>query len=113
MPVSVVMCVYTLDRLETIEAGLRAVLAQDPPPEEVIVVADHNEELRELIAAQFPEIVVVANDGPPGLSAARNTGVRTAAQAIVAFLDDDAKPAPGWLAHLTEPFDDPRVVGVG
>jgi cellulose synthase/poly-beta-1,6-N-acetylglucosamine synthase-like glycosyltransferase len=113
MSVSVIMCAYTLDRLDTIEAGLRAVLAQEPRPDEVIVVADHNDELCALIAERFPEVKVVPNEGPPGLSAARNTGVRHATQSILVFLDDDAKPAPVWLARLTEPFDDPRVVGAG
>jgi GT2 family glycosyltransferase len=31
----------------------------------------------------------------------------------VAFLDDDAVAAPGWLAHLLAPYADPAVCGVG
>lgn len=113
MPPAVIMCVYTLERLETIESGLRSVLAQEPAPEQVIVVADHNEELAALLVERFPAALVVPNEGPPGLSAARNTGLRHASQPIVAFIDDDAEAAPGWLAGLTRPFDDPGVVGVG
>jgi GT2 family glycosyltransferase len=113
MSIAVVMCVYTMERLETIERGLRAVLAQEPRPDEVVVVTDHNEELRDLLAARFPDIKVVPNDGPRGLSSARNTGVRNVQQQIVAFLDDDAEPEPGWLAGLARPFRDAAVVGVG
>jgi len=32
---------------------------------------------------------------------------------LIAFLDDDAEAEPGWLAALCEPYDDPRVLGVG
>src|SRR5258708_32588527 len=113
MPVAVIMCVYTLDRLDTIESGLRSVLAQEPAPEQVIVVSDHNEDLAALLADRFPDVHVVPNDGPPGLSAARNTGIRNASQPIVAFIDDDAEAAPGWIAGLIRPFDDPGVLGVG
>jgi glycosyltransferase involved in cell wall biosynthesis len=36
--------------------------------------------------AAFDDLVVVANDGPRGLSGARNTGVAAASGEIVAFL---------------------------
>jgi len=36
----------------------------------------------------------------PGLSVARNCALEAAAAEIIAFVDDDAIPEPGWLAHL-------------
>jgi len=39
-----------------------------------------------------------------GLSAARNTALREARGALVAFTDDDAVPEPTWIAHLLEVF---------
>ena len=44
-----------------------------------------------------------------GLSAARNRGWRAAAGDLVAFLDDDSVPEPGWLQALIESFDAPAV----
>lgn len=44
-----------------------------------------------------------------GLSRARNTGLAECQTDIVAYLDDDAIPAPNWLGILMEPFDDQRI----
>ena len=39
----------------------------------------------------------------------KNHGTAAAAGAIVAFLDSDAVPEPGWLDNLLAPFDNPAV----
>jgi GT2 family glycosyltransferase len=38
--------------------------------------------------------------GPRGLNVARNTGVQRSSGALVIFVDDDVRAAPGWLAAL-------------
>jgi GT2 family glycosyltransferase len=48
----------------------------------------------------------------PGLSVARNTGVRAAAGEIVAFTDDDVEVHPDWLWRLAEGFTRPSVAAV-
>jgi GT2 family glycosyltransferase len=109
---SVVICTYTLDRWETLVSAIDAARDQDPPPDEIIVVADHAPDVEDLVRS-LPAIRVVASTGLPGLSGARNTGVEAATGEIVVFLDDDALPEPGWLAALIAPFDDPTIAGVG
>ncbi|MBX6389859.1 MAG: glycosyltransferase family 2 protein [Frankia sp.] len=111
--VSVVICAYTLDRFADIETALRSIREQEQPPTETILVIDHNDELLRRARAAFPEVTVIANEGRRGLSGARNTGVAHATGDIVAFLDDDARAAPDWLAKLTAPYEDPDVVGAG
>lgn len=44
---------------------------------------------------------------------ARNIGAAAASGSVLAFLDDDATPEPGWLAALTAPFADPAVALAG
>src|SRR4051794_19456054 len=82
------------------------------------------------------ELLVVDNDDPPGQSAliaelaktfpvpcryvnapmrgachARNAGIRAAAGNVLAFIDDDVVPQPGWLSRLVGPVLDGRYDG--
>jgi O-antigen biosynthesis protein len=111
--VSVVVCVYTERRWTDICLGMAALEAQTRPPAEVLVIADHADDLLQRVRLAFPRVRVLPNGGPRGLSAARNTGVAAARSEIVAFMDDDALPAPDWLEHLVAPYVDPDVVAVG
>jgi O-antigen biosynthesis protein len=110
---SVIVCAFDLGRWEQLAASLRSVLGQTRPPEEVVVVVDHNDELEERVRDAFPAARVVANDRGRGLSQARNTGVRRSSGEIVVFLDDDACPEPDWLAELLARYEDERVIGAG
>ena len=110
---SVVVCAFTFDRLELTTRCVHSVLSQEPPPERVIVVIDHNEALFAAMKRRFPDVTVVPNQGLKGLSGGRNTGIANATGDFIAFVDDDAVPRPGWLAAMTAGFDDPAVVGVG
>lgn len=49
------------------------------------------------------------NSGP---AAARNAGLTSAATELVALVDSDCEPEPGWLDRLVPFFDDPRVAVV-
>src|SRR5579859_6677999 len=49
----------------------------------------------------------------PGLSKARNTGLKVATAPIVAFCDDDAMASPDWLRSLVDLFHDVPNAGVG
>lgn len=110
---AVVICVYTEDRWEHILEAVASVQAQQPPPEELIVVVDHNPVLQDRLAAALDGVRVVANQHEQGLSGARNTGAELATADVVVFLDDDAAARPGWLAALARRYADPDVLGVG
>jgi GT2 family glycosyltransferase len=110
--VSVVICAFSNDRWEDTLAAVASVRAQQPKPLEVILVVDHNPELKARFAAVL-DVTVVENREARGLSGGKNTGVALAHGDVVAFLDDDAVAEPGWLEALARPFEDPDVLGVG
>lgn len=114
LALTVVVCAYTAERWANIRAAVASLRSQTVPVDQVVLVIDHNPDLMEAAAAEFPGVLVLANSGPRGLSGARNTGVAAATGDVVAFLDDDAVADPGWAAALLSAYaDDPAVVGVG
>lgn len=110
---SVVVCVYTEERLSQIRAALDSIARQTTPPSQVIVVADHNQALFDRLAAEYPDLEVIPSKFEKGLSGARNTGIEHAAGDVVVFLDDDARAQPQWLEILLAPYGDKSVLGVG
>ena len=62
--------------------------------------------------ARVPALRAVHED-TIGLSVARNAALATARAPIVAFLDDDARAAPDWLARLVDAYRDETVVAAG
>ncbi|MQY38816.1 hypothetical protein SRB17_68300 [Streptomyces sp. RB17] len=114
--ISVVICVYTEDRWEDILAAVSSVRAQSYPALETLLVVDHNPALKDRLEREYKEtegVRVLANAGPRGLSAGRNTGIATSHGEVIAFLDDDAVAERDWLRHFAEGYADPHVMAVG
>ncbi|MER5472115.1 glycosyltransferase family 2 protein [Streptomyces sp. NPDC002685] len=114
--ISVVICVYTEDRWEDILAAVSSVRAQSLRALETLLVVDHNAVLLERLSREYKEtdeVRVLANAGPRGLSAGRNTGIAASHGEVIAFLDDDAVAEHDWLKHFAEGYTDPRVMAVG
>jgi len=63
-------------------------------------------------ARGFPVPLRVVREEKRGLSAARNRGLREAAE-ICLFIDDDVTCQPGWLAAQALAYEDPEVAGTG
>ncbi|MGW1727237.1 glycosyltransferase [Streptomyces sp. NPDC002306] len=114
--ISVVICVYTEDRWEDILAAVASVRAQSRPALQTLLVVDHNAALLDRLTKEYKEadqVLVLANAGPRGLSAGRNTGIAASRGEVVAFLDDDAVAERDWLRRFAEGYADPRVMAVG
>lgn len=109
MRISVIL--PTKDRGPAIDRTMDALLAQSLPrgDYEVAVVdnASSPENARALVAwtEAHPDVLRYVHEAEPGLNHARNAGVRAARGPVVAFLDDDAVPAPDWLEQLLAVFD--------
>ncbi|NJL28333.1 MAG: glycosyltransferase family 2 protein, partial [Thermoanaerobaculia bacterium] len=109
---SVLICTH--NRARDLALCCAALGGLDAPPEswEVVVVdnasTDDTPEVAEAWAARLEgRLRGVEGTGALGLSAARNRAIAEARGEILAFLDDDALPEPGWLSALVSVLERP------
>ncbi|MFI5915947.1 glycosyltransferase family 2 protein [Dactylosporangium sp. NPDC051541] len=103
---SIAVVVATRNRPATLARSLRALLGQQYPRFRVIVVdnAPTDDLTRACVAALADERLTYIMERRPGLSWARNCGIRAAGEDVVAFLDDDELPDEHWLAEIARGF---------
>jgi mycofactocin system glycosyltransferase len=88
--------------------------------DEVVVVDDGSDGEGTSLVASRAGATVLRHAEPHGPGAARNTGAKATDSEIIAFVDADCTPPPGWLDALLPHFSDeavgavaPRVVAGG
>jgi GT2 family glycosyltransferase len=91
---------------------LDGVLKQTLPANEILVIDDGSKDRTCEIAGRYP-VKIVRHEQNRGLAAARNTGILTACNDLVAWLDADCVPDPKWLAILTATLNGDKLVMVG
>jgi glycosyltransferase involved in cell wall biosynthesis len=94
---SVSVVIPARDAAATIGATLAGLMAQDRPPDEVIVVDDGSADATVALAEATPIVSAVVRGTGEGPGAARNAGAAAATGDVLAFLDADCEPQPGWL----------------
>lgn len=110
---SVVICAYTEERWDALVEAVQSVQKQSLPPQEIIVVIDHNSSLFERANTFINGVRVIENHQERGLSGARNSGIAVAHGNCIAFIDEDALADINWLSQLSQGFQNPNVMGVG
>ncbi len=105
-PITVAVC--TRGRPELLAGCLRALLPALRSGDAALVVhnADADDGTEAVVAAAGVQWV---REPRRGLDRARNLALRTATTEVVAFVDDDARPEPGWLDEIAAPFEDQDV----
>jgi len=111
--ISVVISTYTKERFRYLSDCIRSLKRQTLPPREIILVLDPYEELVRFYKSQVPADIRLVVSEKPGLSYARNVGVKNARGGIVAFIDDDAIADEKWLENMIRNYEDPYVLSVG
>lgn len=105
---SVVICTYNRgDILGETLASYAALAAASPARVELLIVDNHSSDASARIAQAFVAGRSDARylfEATPGLSHARNTGIREAQGEIIAFADDDVFFEAGWLDALLRAF---------
>jgi GT2 family glycosyltransferase len=108
--VSVIIC--TRDRPDQLAHCLRSLQTLVTPPQEIIVVDNApSSDATQTLVAQYPQVHYV-HEPRPGLSVARNAGLRVATGDLIAFTDDDVEVHAHWLEQLRPAFRDPAVMAV-
>jgi hypothetical protein len=102
LTVSVVINTY--NRAESLAVTLGALEQLDYPHVEVVVVNGPSTDGTEALLAGYAGRMKIDSCANRNLSESRNIGIRRASGDIVAFIDDDAYPDPGWLDALVEAF---------
>ncbi len=97
-----------------IKACLTALLAQEHPQYEVIVVDNGSSDgTPDLVAKEFPVVKLIRNRCNLGFSAGNNIGLRAATGDVLVLLNQDTQVHPNWLAVLALTFEEPMVGIVG
>lgn len=106
------LVIPTHNRAAQLVAALESVVRQDLPPHvwECVVVNNNSTDdtvMRfEEFAGAHPDIGLrLVSEPGPGVSYARNRGLREAQAPLVAFIDDDERVNPGFLRAYLDFFD--------
>ena len=117
MKISAIIC--TRNRAKYLSEAIDSLVQQSIPTAdyEIVVVdngsADNTNELVRARAQNIPNLRAVS-ETDPGLSHARNRGLKESIAPIAAFLDDDAIASRDWLAAILHSFaTQPEAVCVG
>lgn len=113
-PPHVTVVVPVLNRRERVLRCLEAILAQDYPSFDVLILdngsSDGTFEACLARVSELPEDKLDVRRAAGLVGAVRNTGTRIARGEIVAFTDSDCLPLPGWLDAGVRAFQrEPRV----
>lgn len=111
--ISVVICAYTEKRWDLLLDAVESIQKQSLPPQEIIIVIDHDPNLYKRASENINHVTVLENSEARGLSGARNSGIAAARGELIAFMDEDALADPAWLENLGKAYNDPSVMGVG
>jgi len=100
---TVSVIIPTFNRASMLKQAVESVLAQDFKDFELIVVDDGSTDDTLAVLESYP-IASVVQRPHRGVSAARNTGIKTAAGSLIAFLDSDDLWLPPKLSIQTAFF---------
>ena len=114
MKVSVIICTYSMDRLQDTIEAIDSIFLQTYPDIEIIASIDHSQEVLSALKKVYSDRISYAiNNDIVGLSDTRNAGIKKASGDIIAFIDDDAVADKKWIETLVVNYSDPSVVAVG
>src|SRR5574337_826661 len=98
---TVAIVIVTADRPTEVRRCLEALRPQLAGDCEVIVTDASHDDATMKVVGDFPGVRYLRSS-VRNMCSQRNLGIRAAGKEIIAFLDDDTIPQPGWLAALRQ-----------
>jgi GT2 family glycosyltransferase len=106
--------IVTVERPECVRRCLECLHAQEPHPDQIVVVDASVDDLTKDVVERSPGVLYVRNPAGKGCTPrSRNLGLENAAGDIILYVDDDAYAHPGWLAAMLSAYTDDSIGGVG
>ncbi|MBN1454117.1 MAG: glycosyltransferase family 2 protein [Anaerolineales bacterium] len=102
--------VLTWNGRSYLESCLKAVLVQDYPDFEVIVVDNASTDgSADYIAEFFPQVRLLRNEFNLGFAGGCNVGLRSARGDVLVLLNQDTEVRSDWLSNLMVVFENPQI----
>lgn len=113
-PPSVAVIVLSWNGERFLKPCLEAVLAQDYPTLELMVVDNAStDESATIVRTYAPQVRLIQSDENLGFAGGNNAGLRATQADIVVLLNQDTVVQPGWLAALIGTLADSKIGIVG
>lgn len=114
---NVSLVVPVRNAVRTLDACLASLAQLEPRPIEIVLVDNGStdaspERLHAFARTTSSPPITVVTEPRPGVTFARNAGVRASRGDIIAFTDSDCAVDRAWLSYLMKPFSDDRVGAV-
>ncbi|WP_224996725.1 glycosyltransferase family 2 protein [Cesiribacter sp. SM1] len=103
VPVSVIIC--TRNRASSLNHCLESLHRMAYRPQEIIVVDNAPADASTENIVKKHQGVIYCMEPTPGLSFARNTGIKKAKAPFIAFTDDDVSVHPHWVYRVWQGFE--------
>ena len=108
----VTVIVVTLNNLNLLRDCLRSLYAQVYGAIEIIVVDNgSDEDIRSMLAKEFPEVRAVRLDKNHGFAGGNNRGIKIAQGKYVALINNDAVASPQWISSLVATAESDANIG--
>jgi GT2 family glycosyltransferase len=105
--------IVNLNQVNLLRKCLDSLRAQTLLPSEVIVVDNGSSDgSPDMVAREFPEVVLLPLAANHGFCGANNRGIERATGDYIALLNNDAEADSQWLAALTTAMDADEAVGM-
>lgn len=113
MKICIIICSY--NRASVLRETLESFLSLEFPKDfgvELLVVDNNSSDDTPRVAEEFctraPALIRRTTERTPGLSFARNCGIRASDADLIAFVDDDVYFDTHWLTEIVKPFEQNR-----